>query len=535
MRKLNGFVALGLAIVVAMAGGQAAFATANPSDGTLDTTFNPVLAGVSAGNTVLDSVRQPDGKVVLVGSFLTYNNTAAKYVVRINIDGSIDSSFSIGSGPTTSGSSLQVKAVALQTDGKILIGGAFEQVQGQPSLAVARLNIDGTFDSTFTSPIAPFNSSTNANVAVSDLAVLSDGSVLITGSFAQGMSGGSPISVNGLIKTNTSGTLDTGFNTNFGGATGGTINVSNVITAVGSPANVITVAVQSDGKLLIGGTFNIIGGTSIRRGLARLLLSGAIDTSFDAVLSGASRTVYDIEVDANNKIVAVGAMDGAGSTAAKGIVRLDPTTGAYDSTFTGPIAAGFSGSSSLPTSLAIASDGTIYAAGLFTAYNTVSRAGLVRLAADGSLDTSFTVGAGVVSGGAAGNGRTIIPLLSGDVLVGGIFDTFNGVARSGLVLLTSTAAIAARTAPSNSSSSNSNSNSNSSNSSGSSSSTVGSGNSSGSSIASGSNTSSIASPGNSLAETGTRYSMPIAVVGAFAVLVGLGARVFMVARRRRTQ
>lgn len=521
MRKLIRFVALAMALVLALAGSEFASATANPTDGTLDTSFNGVLSGGS--NVVTDTVLQPDGKIVVVGNFLKYNNVDAKYVVRINVDGTLDSTFNAGTSiaKTTQGGALTLKAVALQSDGKILIGGGFDSAQGHQTQAIARLNSDGSVDTTFVSPLAPYNMATNPNVSVESLA-LSDGAVIAVGTFAQALdSSQTAVTVNGVIKTSSTGNLDITFNNNFGGATVGSIT-GTTITGAGPNASTFAVEVQPDGKILVGGTFTVVGGTTgyIRRGLARLLSTGAVDSTFNAGLTGTSTNVYDIAVDSSGNVLAVGAMTGAGSTSSAGIVRLLSANGAFDTTFSG-IVTGFTGGIGRASSVGIAADGSLYVGGIFTAYNQVGRIGLAHLFVDGTLDPNFTVGTGIVMTSSTATMNSIIALASGDILIGGVFDSYRGVGRTGLALLTSAAAVAARTAQSNNNSSNSN-NSNSSNNS--------------STTTSSSNPSAaLASTSGDLAYTGTPNRAPVALVGGFLVLAGLASALLAVARRRAKQ
>ncbi|UOQ73304.1 delta-60 repeat domain-containing protein [Hymenobacter cellulosilyticus] len=89
----------------------------NP-DGSTDPTFN--VGGSGANGAIVAVVQQLDGKYILGGSFTTYNGQVRPMVVRLNNDGSLDTSFSFGS----SASSRQITSLALQPDGKILVGSA---------------------------------------------------------------------------------------------------------------------------------------------------------------------------------------------------------------------------------------------------------------------------------------------------------------------------------------------------------------------------------------------------------------------------
>ena len=109
-------------------------------DGALDTTFNsPVINGL-----VRCMALQPDGRVVIGGSFTTCNGVPCGRIARIMPDGSLDPSFDPGEGADDI-----VHALALQADGKVVLGGAFNTVDGVVHERLARLNADGVPDAAF--------------------------------------------------------------------------------------------------------------------------------------------------------------------------------------------------------------------------------------------------------------------------------------------------------------------------------------------------------------------------------------------------
>ncbi len=114
---------------------------------------------------------QSDGKILIGGVFTTYAGTTRQRVARLNIDGSLDTSFD-----SSSGASSIVSLIAVQSDGKILIGGGFNTYAGTTRRYVARLKSDGSLDTTF-------DSSSGANIYLYSIAVQSDGKILIGGGF----------------------------------------------------------------------------------------------------------------------------------------------------------------------------------------------------------------------------------------------------------------------------------------------------------------------------------------------------------------
>lgn len=262
----------------------------NP-DGMLDATF---VAGTGANDHVNTVALQTDGRIIFAGSFTQYNGTVANRIARINANGSLDTSFTVGSGPDG-----EVISIALQTDGKILIAGAFSTVNGISRSRIARLNANGSVDTTFIP-------GSGADGTVLKVVLQPDGQILIGGDFDNynGVNRGE------IARLNPNGTLDSA----FGSPTG----VDNFIRAVN---------LQSDGKILIGGAFTNYGGTS-RVNLARLHANGTLDTSFEA--PGASAfTVFGIAIQSDAKIIAVGFNQCGGC---RDIDRFNPD-GSHDTTF----------------------------------------------------------------------------------------------------------------------------------------------------------------------------------------------------------
>jgi uncharacterized delta-60 repeat protein len=199
--------------------------------------------------------------VIVGGVTNTYNSVA-----RLNIDGSVDTNFS---NPNVRNANL-VDSMALQPDGKILIGGSFGTVGGQTYKNFARLNADGTVDTTFTNPNV-----SGSGAVINSMALQTDGKILIGGTFT---SVGTPTATySGVARLNTNGTVDTLYsNPNANGS-------------------VLSMAVQTDGKVLIAGNFTTLGGVAHNR-IARLNASGTVDSTFTASANG---TVYSVTLQAD--------------------------------------------------------------------------------------------------------------------------------------------------------------------------------------------------------------------------------------------
>jgi len=210
------------------------------ADGSADTAFNS-----QANKDVLAIAMQPDGKAVVGGAFNLLNGQPTTQLGRLNPDGSLDPTFApkIGAGVPAS-----VLAIALQADGKILVGG-FSQPAGQPqSVLIQRVNTDGSLD-------ASFNPATGGGPgSITAITVQTDGKILVGGRFSS--LGGQPRANIGRLDPD--GTLDS-FNPSAEG--GGNIpNAQSVVNAV---------ALQADGQVLIGGRFETLAGLP-RRYFGRL-------------------------------------------------------------------------------------------------------------------------------------------------------------------------------------------------------------------------------------------------------------------------
>ncbi|WP_460502672.1 delta-60 repeat domain-containing protein, partial [Hymenobacter agri] len=136
----------------------------------LDPSFAPSRL-TSSGGGVFTSLKQPDGKVLMAGFFQLMNGQPAPMVSRLNADGSTDLAFraQAGSGPNAT-----VTALALQPDGNILVAGQFDRVNGQASNAIVRLLPTGARDATFTSPLT-------SSAFVFDMVRQADGKILVGG------------------------------------------------------------------------------------------------------------------------------------------------------------------------------------------------------------------------------------------------------------------------------------------------------------------------------------------------------------------
>ncbi|MEO7976677.1 T9SS type A sorting domain-containing protein [Flavobacterium sp.] len=413
------------------------------TDGTLDTTF---IAGTGFNGYSCLAI-QTDGKILIGGYFTSYNDVATKHIVRLNTNGSLDNTFDPGVGPTST-----VREIVIKTDGKIVIIGAFLSYAGISRNGIAQLNADGTLDTTFFPG--------NGAVGIESIALQNDGKVLIGGYFAAY----NFTSKNGVVRLNLDGTIDNTFN--LGG---------------GPDFSVKEIVIQSDAKILIGGQFTSYDGISRNR-IARLNADGSLDVNFDTAI-GANETVSSIALQADGKILTAGDFTSYNDTLRGRLARIN-TDGTIDTTFFNP--EGFAkGSDNTIVSVAMQPDGKILLAGEFTSYNGIPKVATIRLNADGTLDAPFnptTIGTGsaveysivvqpdgkillagrhfdsnfilrgrllrmnaedgsldetfyIGAGNANGDVYSIALQSDGKILIGGIFSSYTGVSRNRIARL----------------------------------------------------------------------------------------------------
>ena len=341
--------------------------TFNTSKCAADDGFDP-----TADNAVWCLAVQTDGRLLAGGAFTNLGGQACSRLGRLLVDGSLDTTF-LGEANSN------VYALVAQTNGQILVGGDFTTLGGQPRNYLGRLNADGTPDAT------TFN--LGANAAVWCLAEQTNGQILVGGKFTT--LGGQ--TRNYLARLNADGSLDTTFTSGANGI-------------------VRSLAVQADGKIVVGGAFTNLAGQT-HNYLGRLNSDGSLDTTFT---NGANDMVNSLAVQVDDKIVVGGAFTNLGGVRRMRLARLN-ADGSPDTTFT-------NGADGSVCSLAVQADGKIVVGGAFTMLAGQARSRLARLNFDGSLDTTFTKGANT-------NVYALAQQPDGGILVGGAFTNLAGQAR----------------------------------------------------------------------------------------------------------
>jgi uncharacterized delta-60 repeat protein len=370
---------------------------AQAQNGALDVTFNTGAGPNALVNVV---VVQPDGHLMIGGNFSAIDGVTLNRVARLFPNGAVDMSFDARTGAND-----DVRALAVQADGSVVVGGDFTTINGASRRRLARLLPDGRMDYDF-DPLG-------ADGTVHDIVVQPDGRVVVVGNFTE--IGG--VALNRVARLNTDGTLNTSFDP-------------------GSGANglVRAAALQGDGKIVIGGDFTAYDGLPRNR-IARLNADGSLDATF-VVGSGMNQDVYDVVVDGSGRIIAGGQFTQVNGTTQRYMARLT-ASGGLDPLFS--MALGFNNT---VHGIALQPDGRIIAGGAFTTVNQVSRARVARLNDDASVDLTFDP--------AAGPNSTVFSVAAprnGNVLIGGQFSTVAAQTRRYLARLTADGGSAVPTAP----------------------------------------------------------------------------------------
>lgn len=367
--------------------------TMTNADGTVDTTFGTagILKIPTSFGVVPAPVLQPDGKVLVPMS--TWLTNGDFQVLRLNANGTVDTAFGTNGFATIALSAAhdEPREALLQADGKIILAG-FADIDGNRDFAVTRFLANGALDTSFNGtghlivPVGTLQDQVNT-------AALADGKILLVGRSVI-TTGNRDIS---LVRVNADGTLDTSF------GTGGKV----VIPDSTKDDIALSVAVQADGKVLVGGVVysnvnNVVNEDAI---ILRLNTDGSLDTTWGTggkvmnLATPIGELTVAIEVQSDGKVVTLS------DSEAGLVVQRFNSNGTPDGLF------GVNGKVTLPgrghgengASLML-TGGKILVVGTSNLANTASQF-MARLNSDGSFDTSFNpTGGNSLGGSSTGNG-----------------------------------------------------------------------------------------------------------------------------------
>jgi uncharacterized delta-60 repeat protein len=309
-------------------------------NGSLDPSFDP---GTGADGEITAAVLQSDGRIVVAGRFTSFNGFTHNRVCRLNANGSVDQTFSLGNGINNA-----ALALALQSDGRIIVGGQFSQIDLTQRFNLARLNTDGSVDMSFDPGNGP-NGDVNAIVIQPDGRIVIGGTFIGYNGFARG----------GVARVLGNGALDSSFD-----------------SGVGTGGNVFALALQHNGQIVLGGRFVQYSGTN-RTFIARVFGDGSLDFGFNPVPND---WVQSLAVEPDDRILVGGFFTDINGFGRNRIARLN-TNGSVDLTF--DPGAGCVGSltndATQVHSIALQQFGRILAGGIFTSYDNQLRDNIVRL------------------------------------------------------------------------------------------------------------------------------------------------------------
>jgi len=407
------------------------------SDGSVDSTFNTGTGFIN--NTEGDNGRvfqtktQLDGKIIVVGQFDEYDGLPAKGIIRLNSDGSRDTTFNMGTGfdgnPLDGYGYYLARWINLYPDGKMLISGHFEYYDGQPASKLIRLNSDGSVDTTFTS--LGFGPNYFDDRAI-QTQIQPDGKIIVGGFFETYDSQ----SYEKLIRLNSDGTIDTSF-------------------YVGSGFNdyVLATYITSDYRLLVGGQFTNYKGIFIQEYITELNLTPQIDTIYSSPIftdcpncveqttsllagrifpsemnGGIDDIALSMREQPDGKILIGGWFGDYNGDSVNSIIRINPD-GTLDPTFQN---VGLLNDAAYGIDLQ--SDGKILVGGWFDDYDSQPIVnGFARLNTDGTLDTTFLGNTGFTVNSQQYANNVIKVLPDDKILVGGGFVNYNNMDYRGVM------------------------------------------------------------------------------------------------------
>jgi uncharacterized delta-60 repeat protein/uncharacterized repeat protein (TIGR01451 family) len=373
---------------------------------------DPTLQTGTGFNNVVNSLSlQPDGSLLAGGMFTAVNQYPFYYLARLNPDGSVD----LGFLSQMAGVDGPVQVVLSQTpavgqlDGSIMVGGTFAHLDGIPRNNIGRLNLNGGVDETFN----PGSGADNTVYALVETE-LAPGSTnqspipayLIGGAFANY----NGVSCSGVARVTSSGALDQNFNVGYG-----------VTSTNGS---VRALAVQADGKVIVGGDFTSFNNFYYHH-LVRLNLDGSVDPTFNADTGdSASGAVDAIVIQPDGRIIIGGVFTNVNGVNCNHIARLN-TDGSVDASFNVGL-----GCNDTVEALALDSQARILVGGQFTRASRVTRNGMTRLNPDGTVDPDINFGAG-----ANGYVHAMAIMANDEIDVGGSFSSFGGYVQNNFTRL----------------------------------------------------------------------------------------------------
>ncbi|GEM_PF-2455526 len=378
----------------------------------LDQGFNPPSIDGSIGAIAL----QEDGRIVIGGVFTKIAETARFGLARLESDGSLDFSFDPGEGVRAVMGGESIDALLVEPDGKVIVGGSFSTIGGVTQSGLARLKSRGGVDQTFKVGLGvrKSNDTLNPNGRVRALVRQGDGKVLFGGSFTRF---DRDTLLYGIGRLNSDGSLDASFDAGSGALF----------------EDVFALAIDAQGKILVGGDFKTFQGVP-RTALARLESDGSLDIGFNASIEGQGFVcVNKITILPDGKILLVGSFRSVDGFTTHSAARLE-NGGKVDRSFVVTALAG----GSWINDCIIQNNSSVWVTGDFLSPIGSLASNLMKLGDRGAADVGFDPGSGLLLEEVGVLKQGIGKAVAGKddaLFVAGSFSFFNGVPRSNIVRL----------------------------------------------------------------------------------------------------
>lgn len=428
-----------------------------------------IVPGIRADNIVKFVDTQSNGKIIISGYFTAYNNIACSKIARLNTDLTYDASFTV-SGPNEEVMDMKViKNAGSPHFNKIIIVGSFTSYNGTSTgVGVARLNADGTVDTTFNSETlgsGVIRGVDGSNYQARAIYIYPDGTpnagkILIGGMFKRY----NGIDREKIVRLNADGSVDLTFDPNNTSVL--RPDLGNFAGFNSTPTSFLTVPNgASDDKIIVGGYFTAFNGY-ITKCIARLNNDGSLDMDFNQVNTnpdyqqqvGFWESSFDTEITSNwrvermvlqpdGKIIAAGTFKRHNTNNCNNIVRLfggsGSNAGTVDTSFA--VGTGFNNAVVNPLTMenglvrdlildTTSSNWKLYVCGDFTAYKGVACDEVIRLnctVSAGNNDNNPSTGFNLINGGPDGNSNgpvwSMKKQADGKIIIGGYFTTYNGL------------------------------------------------------------------------------------------------------------
>jgi uncharacterized delta-60 repeat protein len=346
------------------------------TNGSLDSTFgvNGIVSTLIGTNSSGYAVQiQDDGKILVGGNSYrdtTYNDFT---LVRYNVNGSLDNTFDddgIAFTPIIAGSYDEVRSIAIQPDGKIVLGGTSVNVNN-PNFALARFNIDGSLDLSFDNDGIVISDVGGYSDNIHGLAIQNDGKIIAAGLSSSDLA---------MVRYNNNGSVDSTFDAD-----------GIVLTNLGAYEQATAITLQNDGKIVVA-----VARSGVNRDfhLIRYNIDGSIDPTFDTdgtvttdLGSNSDDNPYAVAIQNDGKIILAGTSDN-GINIDFALVRYN-INGSLDGTFDtdGKVITSVADSNDFAKSIAIQSNGQIVVAG-FTFNDSTNAFAVLRYNGDAVVNVN---------------------------------------------------------------------------------------------------------------------------------------------------